>query len=160
MDTRERFLSHVLPVTESGCWFWEGHLMRSGYAAFRMDPTPEGRELAHRASYRLFRGGIPEDMIVCHYCDVRCCVNPYHLFLGTYKDNMQDASRKGRMNWKPGEKRQLKIGSRHHSSKITEEDVAAIRASNERGSVLARRYGLTPTTLSKVRRRLLWRHVP
>jgi len=160
VDIRERFLSHVLPIPEAGCWLWDGHVMPSGYAAFRMDATPAGRELAHRASYRLYRGEIPDDMIVCHHCDVRCCVNPYHLFLGTYKDNMQDAVRKGRMNWKKGEKRRFKLGSQHHHAKITEDDVIAIRASAETGNVLAKRYGLTPTTLSKVRRRLLWRHVP
>jgi len=72
MDIRERFLSHVLPIPEAGCWLWDGHVMPSGYAAFRMDATPAGRELAHRASYRLYRGEIPDDMIVCH--PLRMCV--------------------------------------------------------------------------------------
>jgi hypothetical protein len=159
MSLRERFDAKWIPVTESGCWIWAAD-NAGKYAQFRMSTDPkEGSESAHRAAWMIYRGPIPKGMMVCHQCDVPICVNPDHLFLGTATDNMRDAAKKGRMNWKPGETRKMKVGSAHHSSKVSETDVIAIRESNEKGVVLARRYGITPTVVSKIRRRLLWRHV-
>jgi hypothetical protein len=155
----ERFEKHHIPEPNSGCWIWMGHIPDGGYGQFRIDPKASRAIPAHRASWEIHRGPIPTGLIVCHHCDNRACVNPDHLFIGTYTDNMRDASRKGRMNWKPGERRNLPIGSAHHSAKINEIDVAAIRASKERGIALAKRYGLAPTTISKIRRSLGWKHV-
>lgn len=82
-----------MPVPETGCWIWLG-ATSSGYG----DVQKWGRhERAHRLSFEAFKGAIPKGCDVCHSCDVRVCCNPDHLFIGTRKDNMQDASQKGRL---------------------------------------------------------------
>jgi hypothetical protein len=157
---KERFLNRFIPVTESGCWLWEGHIGKTGYGLFRMTTNPSDTPLgAHRASWTLFRGPIPDGLHVCHVCDVRACVNPAHLFLGTYTDNMRDAAAKGRMNWKKPDRPELLRGERHHSAKINENIVKDIRASAESCTSLAKKYGISVICVSRVKRRLNWRHV-
>lgn len=86
-----------IPVPFSGCWLWTGVLNRSGYGQTRPPGTGGNkRVLAHRVSYEAFVGPIPPGLFVCHSCDVRCCVNPDHLFVGVNLDNCRDMASKGR----------------------------------------------------------------
>jgi hypothetical protein len=91
----ERLKSRCV-ISESDCWLYQGTLGWKGYGQISYRNKQWG---THRLSYTLHRGPIPKGMHVCHTCDVRNCCNPDHLWLGTDKDNMQDASRKGRVNW-------------------------------------------------------------
>lgn len=90
-DIKDRFLDKVM-YTDS-CWIWTAATLHNGYGCFRTDYRTES---AHRVAWQLFRGPIPDDMHVLHKCDVRCCVNPSHLFLGTNADNIRDRNAKGR----------------------------------------------------------------
>lgn len=78
-----------------GCWIWTGATVRGGYGFF-WDGKRNG--VAHRYSYRLKYGPIPKGKIACHKCDNPKCVNPDHLFIGTYQDNELDKYAKGRDN--------------------------------------------------------------
>ena len=150
-----RFERGYIPEPNSGCWLWDGFL-NNGYGKFRMSPRENGIG-AHRASWLLHKGEIPSGLLVCHKCDTPACVNPDHLFLGTFSDNMSDASRKGRMSWKPGEKRNLPVGEKHHGSKLKCEDVQAIRNSSDMGIDLAKKYNVAPVTISRIRRGMTWK---
>lgn len=75
------------------CWLWTGYIEKRGYGRFGYNyKTIE----AHRMSWIIANGEIPEGMIICHECDNPSCVNPDHLFLGTHKDNTWDMVDKGR----------------------------------------------------------------
>ena len=76
------------------CWLWTGSLAGGGYGQIVDDD--QKRDMVHRVSWRLHFGPIPDGLHACHKCDVRNCVNPEHLFLGTRKDNSQDMLAKGR----------------------------------------------------------------
>ena len=90
---QERFESKI-QESHDGCWIWGGGVSNR----YGMFWVPEkGRQIqAHRASYLIYKGRIPDGMCVCHNCDNPKCVNPEHLFLGTHEDNMRDMVEKGR----------------------------------------------------------------
>lgn len=86
-------IKNSMPEPNSGCWLWiGGGTGECGYGLLNNRIFKQ----AHRASYAIFKGEIPEGMCVCHKCDTPACINPDHLFIGTHLDNMRDMFRKGR----------------------------------------------------------------
>jgi hypothetical protein len=134
-----RFWAKVQKPSDSGCWLWTGSTVR-GYGQVLL-PRIHGRQphlKAHRFAWLITNGPIADHLFVCHRCDIRCCVNPNHLFLGTQKDNLQDASRKGRLTVP-------------RAYVLTLLDRLTIQASPERGVDLAQRYGVSRNCISQIR---------
>lgn len=143
MSTLARFRKQLRKPRDSACWLWAGQSNSRGYGRMWVDGK---RLLAHRLAYTLYRGAIPRGLCVCHRCDVRACVNPRHLFLGTRSDNMRDASRKGRV-FRP-------YGERSGRSKVSDAarvQIAKLYLSGQLNQPqLAHRYGLHNSQASRI----------
>jgi hypothetical protein len=160
LTVKERFENKFIPEPNSGCWIWTAYLYpNTGYGQFRMSSNPNDASTgAHRASWIIHCGDIPDGMIVCHRCDNRCCVNPDHLFLGSYSDNLMDASKKGRIQWKG--KRDLGNFQRaetHHQAKLNWDAVNEIRSSREPDNFFVKKYGVSFPTIKRIRSFKTWK---
>lgn len=134
MTPRARLMGRVEYDPNGGCWLWSGALVAGGYGTI----ADGGRQMStHRLSYKVHRGEIPDGLFVLHRCDVRACINPDHLFLGT--ENIDDARRKGR-----------------RAQKLTWAQVREIRASTEKQYACAARYGVNQSVISDIRRGVCW----
>lgn len=135
-----------------GCWTWGGPVSAYGYGMIRTGGRG-AHVYAHRLSYELHRGEIPPKMFVCHTCDVRTCVNPNHLFLGTHDDNRRDMIAKGRNA----------RGERAGGAKLTEAQAVEIIEALGRGegaASLARRYRVNRGAITGIKRGHNWKHLP
>ncbi len=146
-----RFWSRVHKTR--GCWLWTALKNPKGYGLFPVRAR-ERCVLAHRFSWELGKGRIPDGMCVLHHCDVRNCVRPSHLFLGTQTDNLRDMYEKGR---------HPKGEDRGHA-KLTNAQVLEMRARYAAGGIrqkdLAKDYGIVQATVSFIVRHVTWTHLP
>ena len=140
-----RFQQKIQRNPVSGCWEWTGSLTTGGYAQLRVGKR---KVAAHRFSYELHIGKIPKGLSVCHKCDNPKCVNPFHLFLGTHKDNMADCTRKKR-----------RLGERNANAKLNVSNVQEIKTSRLNASELGRRFGVTKEAIYAVRSGRNWPNV-
>jgi hypothetical protein len=143
----EIFFNNIA-TDENGCWIYK---VGNRYGKIYIERKTI---TAHRYSYLLHKGSIPNGLCVCHKCDVMKCVNPDHLFLGTKKDNVQDMLSKNRGN--------RKKGSKHHRTILNEEQIAQIKRrilNGERIHHLKDEYGVNRTMLYQMKAGKSWNHV-
>lgn len=145
-------------VDKSGdCWMWTAALGRGGYGSF-VDPSLTTHR-AHRIAYLLEVGPIPAGMDVCHSCDVRACVRPSHLWLGTRAENNRDMAIKGRAKGVPHVRT---AGERNPRHVLTDAQVRSIRTAKREGGstkLLAEEYGVSRTVIKKIANGSAWRHL-
>lgn len=146
----DRFHNMVSPEPNSGCWLWTGATKEYGYGVIGLGERGKGIGKAHRVAYELYKGPIPNGMVVCHKCDNPYCANPDHLFIGTLKDNMRDCVRKGR-NFIPDNR-----GERAKWSKLTEDAVRHIRQRAMAGTEYAKMYGVSKSAIYEIWRGKNW----
>jgi hypothetical protein len=138
-----RFLKKVTIDEKSGCWLWNAAIDAKGYGSFVEYKGPR-RSLAHRASYKLFKGELENSLDVLHSCNTRSCVNPEHLREGTNRDNALDMlkDRGGR--------------------RFKEQDVIEIRRLSEAGmkaQLIANLYRVGCSTICGIIKRRNWKHI-
>lgn len=136
---RSRIARKVLIRANSGCWEWIGNPRENGYCR---STFKRKNWYVHRMSYTAFVGDIPPGLDVCHKCDNRRCCNPSHLFVGSRKENMEDAVKKGRQA----------IGFDLPQTKLSESDVETIVNRAKAGEPyknIALSYGVTPQQIGK-----------
>lgn len=148
--TVDRFWASVQKTDK--CWLWTSATNKNGYGVLRLSGV-KSNVLVHRFSYQIHFGEAPDDKRVCHRCDIRNCVRPDHLFLGTQTDNLRDMYKKDR---------HPKGQDRGHA-KLTDEAVQQIRALYQEGRIrqkeLARRFGVSQGTVSEIISRKRWTHI-
>ena len=161
MDAKivRQFWANVEKIPLVSCWIWTGFCNAKGYG-LKSWPIPRGDKpqtslLAHRVSWMIHRGKIPDGLKVLHTCDNPPCCNPEHLFLGTDGDNARDRDQKGRA----ADKRGINNGR----ARLTEDDVRFIRgqlAAGVSGAELARQFGVKKETVYAIAIRKNWKHLP
>lgn len=147
---RDKLYSKTDRSSPDQCWNWTGARSHKGYGQICIRPH---LLLAHRISYHLHNGPIPDGMFVCHKCDNPSCVNPAHLFAGTAKDNSDDMVRKGRHLF----------GERAADATLSDESVLEIRKRwSERltQTKLAKEYGVSVPAIKAALYSGTWKHLP
>lgn len=141
------------------CWLWTGEHSTVGYGFFSVwrNNKRTARLGAHRVSWELHNGPIPDGLCVMHKCDVPLCVRPDHLTLGTQAENLLDARTKGRMKGPPPQ-----VGTKNCKAKLSEANVLEIRHrvyGGEKQRTLANEFGVSQYAISAIKLRKVWRHI-
>jgi hypothetical protein len=136
---------------ESGCWIWIASCAGQGYGQIKL-PGERRQIYAHRLSYLIHKGELPDGKQICHTCDNPKCVNPDHLFVGTSQDNHNDMTKKKRHTY----------GEKSATAKATTKDVLQMKAMIQAGvpqTKIASLFGLHQSTISKINRAERWKHL-
>ena len=134
---KEKILDNISIVSETGCWIWTGNLANGGYATINHNKQ---RLMVHREVRGIFLGDkIDKGHWACHTCDLRCCVNPHHIYHGSAQTNTIDALSRGR-----------------RKTALTFDQVKMVYSSKLSGKKLAGDLGCSETTISKIRRGHIW----
>jgi hypothetical protein len=138
-DMKERLDLNSKENKDTGCIEWQRYLS-NGYGKLMIGSRKDGTRKttsAHRVSYVVHKGPIPDGLYVLHKCDNRKCINPDHLFLGTHQDNIDDREAKNRNN---------------HTRKLSDEDVAYIHENKGtfKSKELAAKFGVSYHTIKDV----------
>ena len=142
------FCRQANPAMGDECWVWSGCNDKDGYGLL-------GRGRAHRISWELFHGDIPDGLFICHRCDNPPCVNPAHLFIGSLLENNRDRAHKGRTRYQSG--------SYNSMAELTEAQVTEMRYRYSKGEEtqdLAAEYGVCQETASMAIIGATWKHLP
>lgn len=149
---KKSFFDKTFPEPNTGCWLWAGAIMTGGYGFMKYNSDIKS---AHRFSFFIHNNDFNPSLCVLHKCDVRCCVNPDHLFQGTYSDNAKDRESKKRGN--------LKHGIHNGRAKLTDEKVKELRLKWSTGEYsqrqLAKEYGVDQAKVWSVLHNKSWKHV-
>lgn len=163
---KEKFMSRVsLPADPNGCWLWMGPRGKRKNKNYGYCHLMKPEQQAHRVSYMIFKGLIPDGAQILHKCDNPPCVNPKHLRAGTAQDNVNDREKRGRSRHPKG--------IEHGRAKLTENQVKKIRASYvpcakgvcfgkgeiQKGSFqfLANKYGVSKRTIRLIILNEIWK---
>lgn len=155
-SSERRFWAKVIALRPGDCWIWKGAtagLEGKEYGNFWLGQQDRPYIRAHIFSWQLANGPVPPGLWVLHRCDVRLCVNPRHLFLGTVIDNNRDTMLKDR----------VQFGRRHWNAKLQEDDIALIterRRGGEPLAAIAADYGIAVSNVSGIAKGTRWRRAP
>ena len=162
MTIIDRLLSGVKVNEETGCWEWQKAKYQDGYGRVSIRDKDVR---THRAMWEEVNGPVPEGMCVCHACDVRRCINPFHLWLGTPEDNQHDKARKGRARGGVADRPELRCrrpGELNPNAKLTNESVAEMRRRFSLGESyrsLAKEFGIHHAVAFRAITRVTWKCV-
>lgn len=149
ITTKDRFVKKC-NLVDNGCWIWTGALHHTGYGKFLYQGKLKS---AHRVSYMLFKGHIPEGMQVNHRCDNKSCVNPEHLHLGNNASNTKDAFSRGLISH---------VGSLNTRAKLDESRVADIKKmlrDEQKHWLIASIFQVSKDTIWNIKSGRSWKHV-
>lgn len=150
-EFKARFFAKVNKDADGGCWLWTASVAGKGYGQIKI-PGTRKQEYAHRLSWMIHNGPIPEGKSLLHKCDTPRCVNPEHLFLGNHKENSQDMKSK---------KRHL-FGERNVQNKLSEKQVRQILAMGKESipmATIAKAFDVSQPLVWKILHKQRWVHL-